>query len=81
MRAARDHRLWREERVLEAWCSGLREPDAMLGPVYGELDPTVLPIAVRQLLAHLERLEATGRIGTLPQHIRASLEQPVGVEG
>ncbi len=66
LRGARRHRLWREERVLEAWERGARDPCEMLEPVYGELEPQARPIAVRQVLAHLERLEALGRIAALP---------------
>ena len=70
---ARDHRLWREQRVLEAWAGGLRDPQSMLDPVYGELHPAARPLAVRQVLAHLERLEDTGQIPPLPPGLRASL--------
>lgn len=74
LREARRHRLWREERVLAAWKSGLREPAAMLEPVYGEdLHPAARPLAARQVLAHLERLESTGRLAPLPAPIRESL--------
>ena len=73
LRNARRHRLWREGRVLEVWERGQRDPEAMLEPVYGELAPAARPIAVRQILAHLERLDATGRIRPLPHRIRASL--------
>ncbi len=73
LRKARQHRLWREERVLEAWQSGLREPSAMLEHVYDDLQPAARPIAERQVLAHLERLESTGRLPALPAALRASL--------
>ncbi len=76
LREARQHRLWREDKVFDAWESGLRDPAAMLDPVYGELDPAVRPIAARQVLAHLERLELTGRVPGLPSEIRASLGRP-----
>lgn len=75
---ARRHRLWREDRVMEAWAGGLREPDLMLAPVYGDLDPAVRPVAVRQVLAHLERLEQTGRVGELPAGIRAAIGRVEG---
>lgn len=70
---AREHRLWREDRVLEAWDAGAREPEAMLPTVYGELDPVLRPFAVRQVLAHLERLESIGRVTDLPDAIRSGL--------
>ena len=70
---AREHRLWREDRVLEAWDAGVRDPEAMLPTVYGELDPVLRPFAVRQVLAHLERLESIGRVTDLPDAIRSAL--------
>ena len=70
---AREHRLWREDRVLEAWDAGARDPEAMLPTVYGELDPVLRPFAVRQVLAHLERLESIGRVTDLPDAIRSAL--------
>jgi glyoxylase-like metal-dependent hydrolase (beta-lactamase superfamily II)/8-oxo-dGTP pyrophosphatase MutT (NUDIX family) len=56
------HRLRREELVLEAWNSGLRDPSDMIDPVYGDLDRMAVPLAIRQLQAHLERLGRAGRI-------------------
>lgn len=70
---AREHRLWREDRVLEAWDAGARDPEAMLPTVYGDLDPVLRPFAVRQVLAHLERLESIGRVTDLPDAIRSAL--------
>ena len=70
---AHQHRLWRESRVFESWANGERDPEAMLPTVYGDLDPAIRPFAVRQVLAHLERLEATGRIPGLPERIRQAL--------
>ncbi len=73
LRTAHRHRLQREETVLDAWQTGLREPAAMLDPVYGELHPAIRPVALRQLLAHLEHLESTRRLPALPAVVRASL--------
>ncbi len=77
LRDARDHRLWREGRVLDAWNSGLRDPDRMVAPVYGELESPLRLVAARQVLAHLERLDATGRIAGLPREVRESLGKVV----
>ena len=77
LREARRHRLWREERVLEAWRGGERDPQRMLGPVYGDLHPLAQPIAVRQLLAHLERLEVIGRIRSLNAELRSQIGRRV----
>lgn len=57
-----DHRRWREERILEAWRSGLREPADMLATVYDDTPKIAWPLAERQARAHLERLERAGRL-------------------
>lgn len=57
-----DHRLWREEKILDAWERGLRTPAEMLPTVYEDVPPQAHPLAQRQILAHLERLRRTGRI-------------------
>ena len=58
----RQHRLMREDRILEAWRSGKRTPEAIVAAVYERTAPEARPLAARQVLAHLERLSATGRI-------------------
>ena len=58
-----DHRRWREERILEAWRSGLRQPADMLATVYEDTPRIAWPLAERQALAHLERLRRAGRLG------------------
>jgi glyoxylase-like metal-dependent hydrolase (beta-lactamase superfamily II)/8-oxo-dGTP pyrophosphatase MutT (NUDIX family) len=58
----RRHRRWREERVLEAWSAGLREPAEMLERVYDEVPPIARPLAERQIVAHLERLRRLGKL-------------------
>lgn len=56
------HRLWREEKVLEAWRSGLRRAQEMLPQVYDDAPKQAWPLAARQIEAHLARLRETGRI-------------------
>jgi glyoxylase-like metal-dependent hydrolase (beta-lactamase superfamily II)/8-oxo-dGTP pyrophosphatase MutT (NUDIX family) len=58
-----DHRLWREERILEAWNAGKRTPAEMLPTVYDDVPRQAWPIAERQILAHLDRLRRQGRLG------------------
>lgn len=58
-----DHRLWREERILEAWSAGKRTPAEMLPTVYDDVPQQAWPIAQRQILAHLDRLRKLGRLG------------------
>ncbi|RPH53135.1 MBL fold metallo-hydrolase [bacterium] len=57
------HRLWREERIAEAWTEGLRSPESMLPRVYDDAPQEAWPLAQRQILAHLARLRKQGRIG------------------
>ena len=57
-----EHRHWREERVLASWRSGLCKPKEMLSQVYEDLEPAAYPLAERQILAHLERLQKLGVI-------------------
>ena len=57
------HRVWREERILEAWNAGLHDPAAMLPTVYDDVPSQAWPLAQRQILAHLDRLRKQGRIG------------------
>jgi glyoxylase-like metal-dependent hydrolase (beta-lactamase superfamily II)/8-oxo-dGTP pyrophosphatase MutT (NUDIX family) len=57
------HRLWREERVLAAAQAG-QSPAEMLPTVYDDVPQEAYPLALRQILAHLERL---GRQGRLPE--------------
>jgi len=59
---AHEHRLWRERKILEAWRRGLRDSEELLRATYDDVPEIALPLAARQLLAHLERLERQGRI-------------------
>ncbi len=54
---ALEHRQWREERVRAAWQDGEREPLRLVEAAYEErLPPFVLPLAERQVTAHLQHL-------------------------
>lgn len=57
-----EHRLWREERVLETWKSGEREPAVIRSRVYDDIPEIAHPLANRQVIAHLRHLKATGRL-------------------
>lgn len=57
-----DHRLWREQKVLDAWGRGVRAPAEMLPAVYDDVPKEAWPLAERQILAHLERLRRAGKI-------------------
>ncbi len=62
LREYREHRRWREEKVFRAWCKGLRDPAAILPEVYEDVLPQAKPLALRQIVAHLERLKALDRL-------------------
>ena len=57
-----DHRLVREQRILEAWRTGRRKPAEILEVAYDEIPEIVRPLAERQVLAHLERLRSAGSL-------------------
>jgi len=59
------HRLWRENRIFDAWSAGMRRPADMLPTVYDDVPRQAWPLAERQILAHLERLRRLGRIDSL----------------
>jgi hydroxyacylglutathione hydrolase len=53
-----DHRREREARVVAALAAaGTASAPALVGPVYGPLDPRLVQAAGRSLLAHLIKLE------------------------
>jgi len=58
----RRHRLWREERVLKAWRDGVKDPAEMIEKVYEDVPAVAHPLAVRQILAHIEHLKHRGEI-------------------
>jgi glyoxylase-like metal-dependent hydrolase (beta-lactamase superfamily II) len=61
MQALRAHRLEREAKVLEALTAAVMAPvEELVAPVYGPLDPKLVPAAGRSLLAHLMKLEREG---------------------
>lgn len=61
-RRYREHRLWREGKILDAWREGVREPSEMLPTVYADVPPIAHPLAIRQIHAHLERLTDRGEL-------------------
>ena len=62
VQALYDHRLEREQQVIECVASGLYSVKAMLPVVYSELDPEMYPAAARSLLATIECLLAKKRL-------------------
>ena len=56
-----DHRHEREEQVLRLLAGGKTTPRAMLGAIYPELDRRIVPMALRQIEAHLAKLQDEGR--------------------
>ena len=56
------HRAEREEQVLAALAAGKQTIDEMVGEIYAGYPPAVRPLAARSVLAHLQKLEAEGRV-------------------
>lgn len=62
VQALYDHRLEREQQVIDCVVSGVQSVNAMLPVVYSELDPAMYPAAARSLLATIECLVAKKRL-------------------
>ena len=62
VQALYEHRLEREQQVIDCVVSGVRTLNAMLPVVYSELDPAMYPAATRSLLATIECLVAKKRL-------------------
>ncbi len=60
----RRHRLWREERVVDALrtLAAALTAEELVPVVYSDAPPSVHPLAVRSLLAHLGKLVVEGRV-------------------
>jgi len=57
-----NHRLRREQQILEAWKQGLRDPLEILPTIYLDIQAHEYPLAERQITAHIERLKKLGMI-------------------
>jgi glyoxylase-like metal-dependent hydrolase (beta-lactamase superfamily II) len=57
-----DHRREREAQILKLMADGKHTPKAMLSAIYMELDKRIVPMALRQIEAHLVKLESEGRV-------------------
>jgi ribonuclease/clavin/mitogillin len=57
-----DHRHEREEQVLRLLADGKTTPRAMLAAIYPELDRRIVPMALRQIEAHLAKLADERRV-------------------
>ena len=57
-----EHRLEREEKIMDAWNDGLTTAAAMVARVYDDVPSEIHPVAIRQIEAHLVRLRRAGRI-------------------
>ncbi|MGH2398100.1 MAG: MBL fold metallo-hydrolase, partial [bacterium] len=60
-----DHRHEREDQILRLMAGGKQTPKAMLSAIYMELDKRIVPMALRQIEAHLAKFEAEGRVRRL----------------
>ncbi len=57
-----DHRHEREAQVLRLLADGKGTPKEMIPAIYMELDKRIVPMALRQIEAHLSKLEADGKV-------------------
>ena len=57
-----DHRHEREEQIVGLIADGRRTVKAMVGAIYPELDRRIIPMALRQVEAHLAKLAEEGRV-------------------
>lgn len=57
-----DHRQEREEQIVRLLADGRTTPRAMLRAIYPELDRRMLPLALRQIEAHLAKLAEERRV-------------------
>lgn len=57
-----DHRHEREEQILALLADGKTTPRAMLRAIYPELDRRIIPMALRQIEAHLAKLAEERRV-------------------
>lgn len=58
-----DHRMERERSILELLSQlGPSRVDQLVSAIYVDLDPRAIPLAIRQLLAHLLKLEKEDRV-------------------
>lgn len=57
-----DHRLEREQQVLDALTAGDATPQQIVVRVYADVDPVLHPAAQASVRAHLAKLEAEGRV-------------------
>jgi glyoxylase-like metal-dependent hydrolase (beta-lactamase superfamily II) len=57
-----DHRHEREEQILALLADGKTTPRAMLRAIYPELDRRIVPMALRQIEAHLAKLAEERRV-------------------
>jgi len=62
VQALYEHRLEREQQVIDCVVSGVHTLNTMLPVVYSELDPAMYPAATRSLLATIECLVAKKRL-------------------
>ena len=62
LRAYIDHRLEREQQVLDALRRGDQTPDDIVARVYRGLKPQLVPMAREGVVAHLVKLEAENRV-------------------
>jgi len=56
IQATIDHRLAREQKLIDALNRGFRSMEDLIAQVYNDVDPSIRPLAEQSLLAHLQKL-------------------------
>ncbi len=56
------HRLQREREILAAVIDGSQTVDEIVGVVYADVDVALHPLAARNVVTHLQKLEVDGRV-------------------
>ena len=59
------HRMEREEKILEAVRSGVTKPADIVSAVYTDVSPKAHGMAERAVIAHLEKLQAEGKVSDI----------------
>jgi endoribonuclease LACTB2 len=66
-----EHRMMRENRILEAVKAGASRPNEIVEAAYTDVNPAMYGLAERSTVAHLEKLEEEGRVSRLNGGYRA----------
>ena len=72
-----EHRLQREQQILQALAAGAGTVGEVVEMVYRDVDPQLHPIAAHSVAAHLRKLDAEGRVAFAGAAAWGATVQPV----